>query len=146
MRRPTSTAIIIEGVRTEGLATKVYDRVVDTLARVVPAPAVARIIFADENGSKGGVDTRCTIVFHVPRRRDLSVAESGENAEMAFELACDALVGSVTRERGRRRELVRRPKKYFLAKRLLAPEVSVEAPVAAMPLPRPKRARRRRVA
>ena len=63
-----------------------------------------------------------------------------------------ALESSVTRDRTRRRELVRRPKKYYLAKRLLAPDTTLESPElrAESPritgTPRPKRARRRKVA
>jgi hypothetical protein len=56
------------------------------------------------------------------------------------------------RDRARRRTLVRHPKKYYLAKRLLAPDTTLDSPQlqAEPPLitpgPRPKRARRRRVA
>ena len=144
MKKRASTSIMIEGLHNARLAARIDARVTETLGRVAPPPAVAKIIFADENGSKGGVGTRCTIVFHVPRRRDLTVTELGDTTEAAFDAAYAALSISVTREAARRRELVRRPKKYFLAKRLLAADTKPEALEA--PSTRPKRVRRRRVA
>jgi len=139
MSRRPETVIMIEGIHNAGFAARIYGRVVDALARVYPPPSVAKIIFAGESGPKSVPDTRCTIAFHLPRRRDLSVTETGESREAAFDAAYDALTTSLTRESERRRELVRRPKKYFLAKRLL---VSAERTEAL----RGKRARRRRVA
>ena len=146
MRRRSTTVVIIEGIHDAGLASRIYARVTDTLARVSPPPAVAKIILAGEHRPKGGVDTRCTIRFHVPRRRDLTVTELGNRPATAFDAAHAALDLSVTRESERHRELVRRPKKYFLAKRLLAPDTALEAPDAAAATSRTRRARRRRVA
>ena len=143
MNRRSTTAIIIEGIHDAALAARVYTRMTATLARVSPPPAVAKVIFADENGSKGGLDTRCTIAVHLPRRRDVSVTELGTSGSVAFDLAYTALDTGITREYDRRRELVRRPKKYYLAKRLLASDLPVETRQASV---RAKRARRRRVA
>jgi hypothetical protein len=145
-RRITRTEIIVEGIPEGALTRHVHMRVADALARIAPPPSVARVIFADENGAKGGVDTRCTITFHVPRRRDVSITEVAKTADVAFDATYAALDVGVTRESERRRELVRRPKKYFLAKKLLAPEATLDGSAPAAEAPRPKRARRRRVA
>lgn len=136
-----TTTIIVEGTRNNVFARRVRARIAQTLSRVDPPPTTAKAIFSDENGPKGGPGIRCTIVHDMPRRRDFSVSEYGDTEEIAFDAAYAALESSVTRDRARRRELVRRPKKYFLAKRLLASDAPVPAPEA-----RPKRARRRRVA
>ena len=146
MKRRGTTDVIIEGIHDAALAARVYARIAETVARVAPTPTVAKVIFADENGPKGGVGTRCTIVFHMPRRRDLSFTDLGRTGVLAFDAAHTALDTSVTRERARQRELVRRPKKFFLAKRLLAPDAALDALEAPATSSRPKRARRRRVA
>ena len=140
-------AILIEGARSAALIARVRARVRDGLRRVTPVPTAAKVIFADENGPKGGLDTRCTIVADLPRRRANSVTELGDSAELAFDAAFAALETSIARDRARWREMVRRPKKYFLAKRLLSPDTTLEARAAPpMESTRPKRQRRRRVA
>ena len=145
-RATTRTEIIIEGIHESALARHVHTKVSEALARFTPPPSVARVIFADENGPKGGLDARCTITFHIPRRRDLSITEVATTADVAFDAAYAALDVGITRESERRRELVRRPKKYYLAKQLLAPEVTSNGAAPLAEGPRPKRARRRRVA
>ena len=148
MKTPATTAIIVEGIKNRAFATRVRAKIAQTLGRVDPPPTTAKVIFADDNGPKGGPGIRCTIVHDMPRRRDFSVSELGATEEIAWDAAFDALETSVTRDRNRRRELVRRPKKYFLAKRLLSPDTTLDSPElrAESPTPRPKRARRRRVA
>jgi hypothetical protein len=152
MKRPASTSIVIEGIRNRAFAGRVRRKIAETLGLVDPQPVTAKVIFADENGPKGGPAMRCTIVHDMPRRRDFSVSELGDSQEIAFDAAFAALETSITRDRARRRELVRRPKKYYLAKRLLSPDTTLESPElrAESPRitagPRPRRARRRRVA
>jgi len=146
MKKRGTTEVIIEGIHDAALAARVHARITETVARVTPTPTVAKVIFADENGPKGGVATRCTIVFHMPRRRDLSFTDLGRTGAVAFDAAHTALDTSVTRERARQRELVRRPKKFFLAKRLLAPDAGLDPLEAPATSSRTKRARRRRVA
>ena len=142
----TSTVIIIEGIHDATLATRIYRRLSATVDRVDPPPTRAKVIFADENGPKGGVGIRCTIVSDMPRRRDLSVTELGDTMELAWDAAYEAFDGSITRDRARRRDLVRRPKKYFLAKRLLSPDSSLPPAEMTDTSARPKRVRRRRAA
>jgi hypothetical protein len=142
----TSTVIMIAGIHDAALATRIYQKVSETLERVDPPPTRAKIIFADENGPKGGVGIRCTIVSDMPRRRDLSVTELGDTYELAWDAAYEAFDTSITRDRTRRRDLVRRPKKYFLAKRLLSPDATLPPTEVLSESQRPKRARRRRAA
>jgi hypothetical protein len=152
MKNDASLVILVEGTRNTTLAAHVRDKIAQALSRVDPTPTTAKAIFADENGPKGGPGIRCTIVHDMPRRRDFSVSELGDSEEMAFDAAFSALETSVTRDRARRRQLVRRPKKYYLAKRLLSPDTTLASPdlSAESPrvtgTPRPKRARRRKVA
>jgi hypothetical protein len=152
MKTPASTTVIVEGTRNRRIVAQARTKVAQVLRLVDPPPTTAKIIFVDENGPKGGVGIRCTIVHDMPRRRDFSVTELGDSEEVAFDAAFAALETSVTRDRKRRRTLVRHPKKYYLAKRLLAPDATLESPELRpdSPLigsgPRPKRARRRRVA
>jgi hypothetical protein len=152
MKIPRTMALIVEGTRNRAFATRVRTKVAQTLGRIDPPPTTAKVIFDDENGPKGGPGIRCRIVHDMPRRRDFSVEGLGATEEVAFDAAFDALETSITRDRDRRRELVRRPKKYFLAKRLLSPDATLDSPdlLARKPPsasgPRPKRARRRRVA
>jgi len=145
MKKPASTTIIVEGIRNRRLVEYVRAKVAQALGLVDPPPTTAKVIFADENGPKGGVGIRCTIVHDMPRRRDFSVTERAASEDVAFDAAFAALETSVTRDRKRRRTLVRHPKKYYLAKRLLAPDTALGSPAASAE-PRPKRARRRRVA
>jgi hypothetical protein len=149
MKTPASMAMVIEGTRNRAFTTRVRAKVAEILGRIDPPPTTAKVMFADENGPKGGPGIRCTIVHDMPRRRDFSVQGVGATEEVAFDAAFDALETSITRDRTRRRELVRRPKKYYLAKRLLSPDATLAsevAPESAAAAPRPKRARRRRVA
>jgi len=140
--------ILVEGVHNNApFVARVQQRIADTLRRVSPTPTGAKVIFADENGPKGGPGIRCTIVHDMPKRRDFSVSELGETFEIAFDAAFAAIESSVTRDRTRRRALVRRPKKYFLAKRLLDPNTTLDAPeIPTEAAARPKRVRRRRAA
>jgi putative sigma-54 modulation protein len=141
MKRRVSTIVIIEGIDNATLAAHVYRRITETLTRVTPTPVKARVTFSDENGPKGGADTRCTIVFHIPRHRDLSVTKLAGAGDVAFDAARATLELGITRETERRREMVRRPKKYFVAERLLEGDGTAPTPSTRL-----RRARRRKVA
>ena len=93
-------------------------------------PIATRVVFDDENGPKGGVGIRCGITVEIPRRPRLHVDHLADAQRVAFEGAIEALERQVMRDRGRLREQRRRPKKYFVAKRLL------ESEAAAAPKPR----------
>jgi hypothetical protein len=147
MKTADIPAILVEGAHSGAFVARVRAKVGEALRRIRPVPTAAKVVFADENGPKGGVDTRCTIVTEMPRRRANAVTELGDSLELAFDTAFAALETSIARDRERWRELVRRPKKYYLAKRLLSPDSTLAAPEAPpLESTRPKRQRRRNVA
>ena len=78
-------------------------------------PISGRVAFTDENGPKGGVGTRCALTIELPRRPTTHANGLGETPRLAFDTAYEALEQELNRERGRRRDVARRPKKYFAA-------------------------------
>ena len=97
-------------------------------------PVTVRVGFTDENGPKGGVSIRCGITVDLPRRAPIHIEHRADTERLAFEGVLDALEERVQRERGRGRAVRRRPKKYYLAKRLLMPDESL-ATLANEPKP-----------
>jgi ribosome-associated translation inhibitor RaiA len=91
------------------------------------APVSSHVAFADENGPKGGIGIRCGITAELPRRPTLHVDHVADTQRTAFDGALEALERQVTRDRGRLREQRRRPKKYFVAKRLLEGDTAMES-------------------
>src|SRR5262245_22354945 len=85
-----------------------------------PQPVAARIGVIDENGPKGGDAMRCGITIQLPRRPRPHVEPRGPSERLAFDGALAALEHRLTSERGRMLAERRRPKKYYLAKRLLS--------------------------
>jgi ribosome-associated translation inhibitor RaiA len=135
--------VVIESLEDRGLRTLVAGKITATLSRLRVGATTARVQFSDENGPKGGPDTKCSITVEVPRRAELHADTVADNPRLAFEQAFAALERQIERERERVREERRRPKKYYLAKRLLEPGASALEP----PRRRPRlRAARRRTA
>lgn len=86
-------------------------------------PVAVRIDFTDENGPKGGVGTRCGITVELPRRRKaVHVEHRAMSERLAFDAAVESLERQLERARKRTRDQSRRPKKYYVARRLLQPE------------------------
>jgi len=112
-------AIVIEGLRN-GALRRLVEKKVDGLLRHLRQPPVAvRVGFTDENGPKGGPGIRCALSIDMARRRRLHVEHTAGTPRQAFDLAFDALERRALQEVDRVRDRRRRPKKYFLAKRLL---------------------------
>jgi ribosome-associated translation inhibitor RaiA len=112
--------ITIEGLNHNRALRELILRKFDVLGqRVRPAPVSARVAFTDENGPKGGNDTRCAVTVDVPRRPALHVEDLADSPRLAFDAAFSGLERLVRRERGATLEQGRRPKKYYVAKRLL---------------------------
>ena len=84
-------------------------------------PVAARVGFVDD-GPKGGAPIRCGINIERPRRPSVHVEHHAPNERLAFDGALAALEHAVARDRGRMLTERRRPKKYYLAKRLLSPD------------------------
>jgi len=94
----------------------------EALDRLRVAPVSAQVGFADENGPKGGVAIRCLLEIRVPRRPPIDARHLAESPRLAFDGALTKLDRQVARDRGRRRQQSRRPKKYYLARRALEGE------------------------
>jgi ribosome-associated translation inhibitor RaiA len=97
-------------------------------------PTQIRVAFTDENGPKGGVAIRCALTVELPRRPPTHASAVAENRRLALDGALEALDRLLVRERQRRRELARRPKKYFVAEQGHQPDGE-----AALPPPRRRR-------
>ena len=78
-------------------------------------PTAARVAFSDENGPKGGIAIRCALTVDLPRRPATHAGGLGTTPRLALDAACAALEHELSRERRRRRDVARRPKKYFVA-------------------------------
>jgi ribosome-associated translation inhibitor RaiA len=112
----------IHGLRDAGaFRALVAGRLTAALARLHRGAARADVGFADENGSKGGPAVRCAITVTVPSRRAVHTEHRAAAPRAAFDGAFTALVRELERYVDRGRESRRRPKKYYVAKRLLEP-------------------------
>jgi ribosome-associated translation inhibitor RaiA len=111
--------IDIRGLTGDGrLRTHIRDRMTTLPARVRTAPLAARVVFADENGPKGGVDIRCSLAARRPSRPPVTVAHMGASPRHAFDEAFAVLERRLARDAERALELRRRPKKYYVSKLL----------------------------
>jgi ribosome-associated translation inhibitor RaiA len=115
-------AILIEGVQDRALR-RLIERKLEALRARLPRPPVnVRVGFTDENGPKGGIDTRCAITVERPRRPPVHAEDVAPTPRQALEAAFEAVERRLLKDLGRQRERRRRPKKYFLARRLLETE------------------------
>jgi ribosome-associated translation inhibitor RaiA len=134
-------AIVIEGLGDDrALRTLIAGKVASALSRLQVKATNVRVQFSDENGPKGGVDTRCSLTVNVARRPDLHADTVAPDARLAFEAAFAALERQIERDKERARVERRHPKKYYLAKRLLEPEATPDATPESTT---PRRRRRR---
>ena len=129
--------IDIEGLSARAsLRTFVARRIAAAFDGLREQPVSVRVGFTDENGPKGGNAIRCGINVDLPRRAAIHIEHRAATERLAFDAALIALEKRIDRERGRGRAVRRRPKKYYLAKRLLMPDESL----ATLPsTPRPTR-------
>jgi ribosome-associated translation inhibitor RaiA len=115
-------SIEISGRTISGpLRTRITTLLGDVL-KDVPSPATAQVTFFDENGPKGGLGIRCAFTISLPRRPRIRVEHVAETPRLAFDGGFTALERRLKAAAERRRDLRRRPKKYYTAKRLLTPE------------------------
>ena len=75
--------------------------------------------FFDENGPKSGVAIRCALMVRLPVRPAIRAENTAETHRLAFDGGFATLERQLARHREVSRERRRRPKKYFIAKRLL---------------------------
>jgi putative sigma-54 modulation protein len=114
--------IEIEGTHDPALRAHIGAKLRAALKTIRPKAVGLRVGLADENGPKGGVDIRCGLTVELPRRPRLHAGATAASPRLAFEIALEILERQLAREREWRREARRRPKKYYLAKRLLTSE------------------------
>lgn len=113
----------IRGVTGDrALRTRIRTRLEKTLGRLGVAPIEALVTFVDDNGPKGGPAQRCTLTVRLPYRPAIRVEQSATTSRLAFDAAFAALTPRLERYRERQRDARRHPKKYYVAKRLLAGE------------------------
>lgn len=112
--------IAIRGIpQSTALYGRVAARMTDALDSLHVAPVSARATFFDDNGPKGGRGMRCALTVRVPYRPLIRVEQVALTLRLAFDGAFAALERQLERYRQRDRDIKRRPKKYFVAKRLL---------------------------
>ena len=131
--------IAIRGLgKDKVLSARVSAHVGDAIASLRVAPVAAKVTFFDDNGPKGGLGMRCALDVRVPYRPAIRVERVAATRRLAFDKAFATLGRQLERYRERDRDIKRRPKKYFVAKRLLTG--GLETPGS------PARVRRRKTA
>jgi ribosome-associated translation inhibitor RaiA len=75
----------------------------------------AEIRFTDENGPKGGEDTRCTLTVNIPGRAPVHVGGVAASARLALDAAISKLERRLLQLRETERANRRHPKKYLVA-------------------------------
>ena len=129
----------IQGVKKDlALRARVAKVVGAALESIRLAPVRAKVTFFDDNGPKGGIAMRCAVSVRLPYRPAIRVEQVALTSRLAFDGAFAALERQLERYRERDRDIKRRPKKYYVAKRLLTG--GLERPGA------PRRVRRRKEA
>jgi ribosome-associated translation inhibitor RaiA len=101
-------------------------RITTALARLAVRPVAAQVAFVDDDGPKGGPAVRCALTLRVPYRPAVRVEDTAMTARTAFDGAFAALERRLARYVERDRERRRRPKKYYVAKRLMTGESPAE--------------------
>ena len=117
--------IEIRGLRVDPeLRSKMTTAMSDALARLHGAPTSAEIALFDDNGPKHAPGIRCALTVSVPRHPAIRVERVDVTKRTAFDRAYDALARRLDHELGRARDSRRRPRKYFIARRLLTPPLA----------------------
>jgi ribosome-associated translation inhibitor RaiA len=93
------------------------------LAQLHTEPISARSAFFDDDGPRGGNAVRCALTVRIPHRPDVHVEHTASTQRRAFDGAFAALERQLAEHRQRQVERHRRPKKYYVAKRLLTGEL-----------------------
>ena len=130
-------SLVIQGVAaTDPFREVVARKVHGLLGRLRIRATASDVTFSDVNGPKGGLDVRCGVRVEVPRRPARHASALGTDLRVAFDGAIDALEHELLRDRDRRRDLARRPKKYFIADQ----GARIEGEAALPPVRRRRRA------
>lgn len=112
--------IEIRGLGSDrSLAARVRRRLTAALRGLTVEPVTAVATFVDDNGPKGGPAVRCAVTLRLPYRPPVRVEAVAVAPHAAFDEAVETLERQIARYRARQRDRRRRPKKYYVAKRLL---------------------------
>lgn|SRR5574341_979624 len=109
------------GAESRMIRARVVERLRALVSALPAEPTSARATFVDENGPKGGNAIRCALEVRLPRRAALHVEDVASTPRSAFDGAAAKLERQLDRVFDTTRELRRRPKKYFAARRALLP-------------------------
>lgn len=114
------TTVSVNGsARYRSLSGWLTRQLVAALDALRTRPISVRAAFVDDHGPKGSVAARCGLTVRLPHRPPLHVEHTAETPRRAFDGALSALERGIGRDRQRARDRRRRPKKYYVAKRLL---------------------------
>jgi ribosome-associated translation inhibitor RaiA len=128
-REEDGMGILLDGIAIDDpLRAVIEQKLTAAIGRGRIRPTSVRVVFADENGPKGGVDTRCAVTVEIPRRPGVHASAIAESARLAFDGALEAMGRELVRDRQRRRDMARRPKKYFVAQQALRPDGEAALP------------------
>ena len=109
----------IKGIGIDAaLAARVKRLVGAALDPLTVKPVMAQATFFDDDGPKGGPAIRCALTVRLPYRPSIRVEDLAETPRLAFDGALKTLERQLERYRERDRDSRRRPKKYWVAKRL----------------------------
>jgi ribosome-associated translation inhibitor RaiA len=115
------TTITIAGLgRAREFGARARRRLATALALLTVTPVQATIRFFDDDGPKGGAAVRCALMVQLPYRPGLRCESTATDRRSAFDMALVGLERQLDRYRARQREGRRHPKKYYVAKKLLA--------------------------
>ena len=107
------------GARSPAARARVAARLRAVVEALPVTPTSAYATFTDENGPKGGNAMRCALEVRLPRRPALHVEDVGPAPRHAFDGALAKLERQLDRLRDTTRDMRRRPKKYYAARRAL---------------------------
>lgn len=99
--------------------SRVDRRIRRALVGVQSTPINVHVSFADVNGPKGGADIRCAIDVRIPRTAPIHAEAFAGRDFTAFDRSVAVITRRIAQRLRRRQEGQRRPKKYYVAKRLL---------------------------
>jgi ribosome-associated translation inhibitor RaiA len=121
--------IEIRGIGIDRALTARVSRQMDAaLDPIRVKPVGAQVSFFDDNGPKGGPAIRCALTVRLPYRPTIRIEDIAETPRLAFDGAIKILERQLERYRERERDSRRRPKKYFVAKRLTEGAPARKAP------------------
>lgn len=108
--------------RDRALGARVEQQMGAALERLGVSPITAVVAFHDDDGPRGGEAMRCGITVHLPHHAAVHVEDVAAARRAAFDAAFASLERQLDRYRETDRDLRRRPKKYFAARRALTEE------------------------